>query len=45
METQEIPGREITKLEGVYKPKLTKIMSFIRARKLVGHDCLGNLII
>ena len=39
--TQEIPDREITELEGVYKPKITKIISFIWDRKLVGHDCLA----
>ncbi len=34
--TLEIPGREKLEWEGVYKPKQAKIISSIRARKLVG---------
>ncbi|WMV09842.1 hypothetical protein MTR67_003227 [Solanum verrucosum] len=41
--TLEIPGREILEWEGVYNPKLAKIISSIRARKLVGHGCLAYL--
>lgn len=29
--------------EGMYKPKPTKIISFIRAKKLVGKGCLAFL--
>ena len=41
--TLEIPGRERLEWEGVYKPKLAKIISSIRARKLVGQGCLAYL--
>ncbi|WMV24114.1 hypothetical protein MTR67_017499 [Solanum verrucosum] len=41
--TLDIPGRERLEWEGVYKPKLAKIISSIRARKLVGHGCLAYL--
>ncbi|WMV47079.1 hypothetical protein MTR67_040464 [Solanum verrucosum] len=35
--TLEIPGRDKLQYEGVYRPKPTKIISFIWARKLVGR--------
>ncbi|WMV46853.1 hypothetical protein MTR67_040238 [Solanum verrucosum] len=41
--TLEIPGREKLEWEGVYKPKPPEIISFIRARKLVGEGCLAYL--
>ncbi|WMV57669.1 hypothetical protein MTR67_051054 [Solanum verrucosum] len=41
--TLEILGRENLEWEGVYKPKQAKIISFIRARKLVGQGCLAYL--
>ena len=34
--TLEILGREKLEWEGVYKPKLAKVISSIQARKLVG---------
>ncbi|WMV37260.1 hypothetical protein MTR67_030645 [Solanum verrucosum] len=37
------PGREKLEWEGVYKPKLAKIISSIRARKLVGQGCLAQI--
>ncbi|WMV32245.1 hypothetical protein MTR67_025630 [Solanum verrucosum] len=39
----EVPGREKLEWEGVYKPKPAKIISSIRARKLVGQGCLAYL--
>ncbi|KAH0650029.1 hypothetical protein KY284_029941 [Solanum tuberosum] len=39
----QIPGRERLEWERVYKPKLVKIISSIRARKLVGQGCLDYL--
>ena len=39
----EILVREKLEWEGVYKPKKAKIISFIRARKLVGCDCFDYL--
>ncbi|WMV14127.1 hypothetical protein MTR67_007512, partial [Solanum verrucosum] len=39
----EIPGREKLEWEGVYKPKRGKVISFVRARKLVGQGCLAYL--
>ena len=36
--TLEIPGREKLEWEGVYKPKQAKIISSIRASKLVEQD-------
>ena len=39
----EILGRKKLEWEGVYKPKQAKIISFIRARKLVGCDCFDYL--
>ena len=39
----EIPGREKLEWEGVYKPKQAKIISSIRARKLIGQSCLAYL--
>ncbi|WMV30088.1 hypothetical protein MTR67_023473 [Solanum verrucosum] len=41
--TLEIPGREKLELEVVYKPKPTKFIFFIRARKPVGQGCLAYL--
>ncbi|WMV18355.1 hypothetical protein MTR67_011740 [Solanum verrucosum] len=41
--TLEIPRREKLEWEGVYKPKQAKIISSIRARKLVGQGCLTYL--
>ncbi len=41
--TLEIPDREKLEWEGVYKPKQAKIISSIRARKLVGQGCLAYL--
>ncbi|WMV38417.1 hypothetical protein MTR67_031802 [Solanum verrucosum] len=41
--TLEVLGREKIEWEGVYKPKLAKVMSSIRARKLVGQGCLAYL--
>ncbi|WMV26604.1 hypothetical protein MTR67_019989 [Solanum verrucosum] len=41
--TLEIPGREKLEWEGVYKPKQAKIISSIRARKVVGQGCLAYL--
>ncbi|WMV49629.1 hypothetical protein MTR67_043014 [Solanum verrucosum] len=41
--TLEIPGREKLEWEGVYKPTSSKIISSVRARKLVGHSCLAYL--
>ncbi|WMV47551.1 hypothetical protein MTR67_040936 [Solanum verrucosum] len=41
--TLEIPSREKLELEDVYKPKPAKIISSIRARKLVGQGCLAYL--
>lgn len=38
-----IPDTERLEWEGVYKPKLAKIISSIRARKLVGQGCLAYL--
>ncbi|KAH0669381.1 hypothetical protein KY285_023539 [Solanum tuberosum] len=38
-----IPGREKLEWEGVYKPKPAKVISSIRARKLVGQGCLVYL--
>ncbi|WMV58523.1 hypothetical protein MTR67_051908, partial [Solanum verrucosum] len=38
-----IPGREKLECEGVYKPKQVKIISSIRARKLVGQGFLAYL--
>ncbi|WMV32715.1 hypothetical protein MTR67_026100 [Solanum verrucosum] len=39
----EIPSREKFEWERVYKPKPAKVISFIRARKLVGKGCLAYL--
>ncbi|WMV20169.1 hypothetical protein MTR67_013554 [Solanum verrucosum] len=41
--TLEIPRSEKLELESVYKPKQAKIISSIRARKLVGQGCLAYL--
>ncbi|WMV50666.1 hypothetical protein MTR67_044051 [Solanum verrucosum] len=41
--TLEIPGREKLEWERVYKPKPAKVISFIRAGKLVGQGCLAYL--
>ncbi|WMV49653.1 hypothetical protein MTR67_043038 [Solanum verrucosum] len=41
--TLEILGKEKLEWEGVYKPKKAKIISFIRASKLVEHGCLDYL--
>ncbi|WMV32390.1 hypothetical protein MTR67_025775 [Solanum verrucosum] len=41
--TLEISIREKLEWENVYKPKPTKIISSIRARKLVGQGCLDYL--
>ncbi|WMV38499.1 hypothetical protein MTR67_031884 [Solanum verrucosum] len=41
--TLENAGRERLEWEDLYKPKLAKIISSIRARKLVGQDCLAYL--
>ena len=41
--TLEIPGREKFEWEGVYKSKKAKIISFIRASKLVERGCLAYL--
>ncbi|KAH0673662.1 hypothetical protein KY284_024749 [Solanum tuberosum] len=41
--TLKILGREKLEWEGVYKPKQAKIISSIRARKLVGQGCLPYL--
>ncbi|KAH0743008.1 hypothetical protein KY290_031001 [Solanum tuberosum] len=41
--TLEIPCRKWLEWEGVYKSKPTKIISSIRARKLVGQGCLAYL--
>ncbi|WMV49430.1 hypothetical protein MTR67_042815 [Solanum verrucosum] len=41
--TLEIMGRERLECEGVYKPKQAKIISSIRARKLVGQGCLAYI--
>ncbi|WMV38729.1 hypothetical protein MTR67_032114 [Solanum verrucosum] len=41
--TLEILGREKLEWEGMYKPKQAKIISSIRARKLVGQSCLAYL--
>ena len=41
--TLEIPTRKKLKREGVYKPKQAKIISSIRARKLVGQSYLAYL--
>ncbi|WMV38300.1 hypothetical protein MTR67_031685, partial [Solanum verrucosum] len=38
-----IPGREKLEWKEVYKPKQAKIISSIRARKLVGQGCLSYL--
>ena len=35
--------REKLEWEGVYNPKQAKIISFIRARKLIGQGCLAYL--
>lgn len=40
--TLEILGRERLEWEGVYKPKPAKVISFVRARKLVGQGCLAH---
>ncbi|WMV54684.1 hypothetical protein MTR67_048069 [Solanum verrucosum] len=39
--TLEILGREKLEWEGVYKPKASKVISFIRDKKLVGQGCLA----
>ncbi|WMV59131.1 hypothetical protein MTR67_052516 [Solanum verrucosum] len=39
----EIPRKEKVEWEGVYKPKQPKIISSIRARKLVGQGCMTYL--
>ncbi|WMV49500.1 hypothetical protein MTR67_042885 [Solanum verrucosum] len=41
--TLEIPGRKKLEWEGVYKPKQAKIISSIRASKLVEQGCLAYL--
>ncbi|WMV26697.1 hypothetical protein MTR67_020082 [Solanum verrucosum] len=41
--TLEISGRKKLEWEGVYKPKQAKIISFIRANKLVEQGCLAYL--
>ncbi|WMV09691.1 hypothetical protein MTR67_003076 [Solanum verrucosum] len=41
--TLEIPGWEKLEWEGVYKPKQAKIISSIRASKLVEQGCLAYL--
>ena len=41
--TLEILGVEKLEWEGVYKPKRTKIISSIRAKKLIGQGCLAYL--
>ncbi|WMV07891.1 hypothetical protein MTR67_001276 [Solanum verrucosum] len=41
--TLEILGKEKLEWEGVYKPKRTKIISSIRAKKLIGQGCLDYL--
>ncbi|WMV24093.1 hypothetical protein MTR67_017478, partial [Solanum verrucosum] len=41
--TLEILGREKLEYEGVYKPKRTRIISSIRAKKLIGQGCLAYL--
>ena len=35
--TLEILGKKKLEWEGVYKPKLAKIISFVRARELMGQ--------
>ncbi|WMV40970.1 hypothetical protein MTR67_034355 [Solanum verrucosum] len=39
----ENSGKGKVRVEGVYKPKQAKIISSIRARKLVGQGCLAYL--
>ncbi|KAH0764699.1 hypothetical protein KY285_000570 [Solanum tuberosum] len=39
----EIPGKERLEWEGVYKPKPTKVISFVQSKKLVGQGCMGYL--
>lgn len=41
MVTLEIPYRERSELQRVYKTKLAKIISFIQARELEGKDYLA----
>ncbi|KAH0672114.1 hypothetical protein KY284_023201 [Solanum tuberosum] len=41
--TLEIPRREKLEWERVYKPEQTKIISSIRAKKLIGQSCLAYL--
>ncbi|WMV49939.1 hypothetical protein MTR67_043324 [Solanum verrucosum] len=41
--TLEILGREKLKWEAMYKPKRTKIISSIRAKKLIRQSCLAYL--
>ncbi|WMV45399.1 hypothetical protein MTR67_038784 [Solanum verrucosum] len=36
-------GRPVAELEVVYRPKQAKIISYIRARKLIGQGCLAYL--
>ncbi|WMV45277.1 hypothetical protein MTR67_038662 [Solanum verrucosum] len=43
LDSTEIPGREKLKWERVYKPKQAKIISSIRASKLVEQGCLAYL--
>ncbi|WMV14155.1 hypothetical protein MTR67_007540 [Solanum verrucosum] len=41
--TLEIPGKVKLEWEAVYKTKPAKVISFVRARKLVGIGCLAYL--